>query len=148
MIQWVKDLALSLLWHRFDPWPGNFHVPQREPKKPQNTLPTGCGTISGVLGRGRCVLRWGPCTRTHEPPRLPPGARVGQDIRGVAGTRAYSWASPRCSIPMCAFHEPGTEWGHCGHQAEMMKNGGRGRSGGDSGPWRRPWGAPTKATTM
>ena len=38
MIQWVKDLALSLLWHRFDPWPGNFHVPQAEPKKnPKHT---------------------------------------------------------------------------------------------------------------
>ena len=30
--QWVKDLVLSLqwlrslLWHRFDPWPGNFHM--------------------------------------------------------------------------------------------------------------------------
>ena len=23
----VKDLASSLLWRRFDPWPGNFHVP-------------------------------------------------------------------------------------------------------------------------
>ena len=23
----VKDLASSLLWCRFDPWPGNFHVP-------------------------------------------------------------------------------------------------------------------------
>ena len=32
--QWVKDLALSLqqleslLWHRFDPWPRNFYMPQ------------------------------------------------------------------------------------------------------------------------
>ena len=32
MAQWVKDLVLSLqqlvllLWHRFDPWPGNFHM--------------------------------------------------------------------------------------------------------------------------
>ena len=30
--QWVKDLALSLLWlwlllwHKFSPWPGNFHM--------------------------------------------------------------------------------------------------------------------------
>ena len=22
--QWVKDLALLLLWHGFSPWPGNF----------------------------------------------------------------------------------------------------------------------------
>ena len=32
--QWVKDLALlqlqhrSQLWLGFDPWPGNFHIPQ------------------------------------------------------------------------------------------------------------------------
>ena len=33
MSQWVKDLVLSLLWLssllwcRFDPWPGNFYMP-------------------------------------------------------------------------------------------------------------------------
>ena len=27
MAQQLKDLALSLLWHGFDPWPGNFCVP-------------------------------------------------------------------------------------------------------------------------
>ena len=33
MVQWVKDLALPLLWlglllwHGFHPWPGNFHMP-------------------------------------------------------------------------------------------------------------------------
>ena len=32
MVQWIKDPALSLqwlrslLWCRFDPWPGNFHM--------------------------------------------------------------------------------------------------------------------------
>lgn len=24
----LKDLALLQLWLRFNPWPGNFHVPQ------------------------------------------------------------------------------------------------------------------------
>ena len=42
MAQQVKDPALSpqppgsLLWHRFDPWPGNFHMPgvwQKKKKK-------------------------------------------------------------------------------------------------------------------
>ena len=33
MVQWVKDPALSLLWHRFDPWDGNFHVPWAETKR-------------------------------------------------------------------------------------------------------------------
>ena len=39
MAQWVKDLALSLLWlwlqlwHRFDPRPGNFCMPWVWPQK-------------------------------------------------------------------------------------------------------------------
>ena len=39
MAQWVMDLALSLLWLRlllwlgFYPWPGNFYMPQEQPKK-------------------------------------------------------------------------------------------------------------------
>ena len=39
-MQWVKDLALSLQWLRsllclgFDSWPGNFHMPWTQPKKP------------------------------------------------------------------------------------------------------------------
>ena len=38
MVQQVKDLVLSLLWlwvllwHEFDPWPGNFHRPWAGPK--------------------------------------------------------------------------------------------------------------------
>ena len=30
--QLLKDLALSLLWHGFNPWPGNFHMPWAGPK--------------------------------------------------------------------------------------------------------------------
>ena len=26
MVQWVKDLALSLQWCGFNPWPRNFHT--------------------------------------------------------------------------------------------------------------------------
>ena len=39
MAQKVEDPALSLqwlgllLWLRFDPWPGHFHMSQAEPKK-------------------------------------------------------------------------------------------------------------------
>ena len=33
MAQHVKGSALSLLWCRFDPWPGNFRVPKAQPKK-------------------------------------------------------------------------------------------------------------------
>ena len=31
--QRVKDPVLSLLWERFDPWPGNFHMLECGPKK-------------------------------------------------------------------------------------------------------------------
>ena len=31
--QQIKDLAWSLLWLRFAPWPRNFHMPQVWPKK-------------------------------------------------------------------------------------------------------------------
>ena len=39
MTEGVKDLALSLQWLgsvpgcRFNPWPGNFHMPYVQPKK-------------------------------------------------------------------------------------------------------------------
>lgn len=34
MAQWVKEPAsLQLPWHRFDPWPGNFHLLQEWGKK-------------------------------------------------------------------------------------------------------------------
>ena len=39
MAQQIKDLALSLqqpwslLWNRFNPWPGNFYTLQAQPKK-------------------------------------------------------------------------------------------------------------------
>ena len=38
MVQWVKDLALSLpwlwslLWLGFNPWPGNFRIPLVQPR--------------------------------------------------------------------------------------------------------------------
>ena len=38
VVQWIKDLVLpllwlrSLLWHRFDPWPGNCHMLREWPE--------------------------------------------------------------------------------------------------------------------
>ena len=37
MAQQVKDLVSSLLWYRFNPWPGNFHIPRvRQKQKTKN----------------------------------------------------------------------------------------------------------------
>ena len=42
--QWVRDPALvpiwlrSLLWCRFDPWPGNFHVQRARPPPPKKKV--------------------------------------------------------------------------------------------------------------
>lgn len=36
MAQQVRDLALSLLWHGFLPWPGTFHMPQAQHPPPPN----------------------------------------------------------------------------------------------------------------
>ena len=33
VVPWVKETALSLQWLGFDPWPGNLHTPQVQPKK-------------------------------------------------------------------------------------------------------------------
>ena len=44
MAQWVKDPASlpqwlgSLLWHRFDSWPGNFHMTWMQPKKKKKSM--------------------------------------------------------------------------------------------------------------
>ena len=65
MAQWVKDLALSLLWLwlllwlGFDPWPGNFHMLQVWPKnkrqkQKQKSITHPCFCISLFL---RSVLQ-------------------------------------------------------------------------------------------
>ena len=49
--KWVKVLALPQLWQRlhlrlrFNPWPGNFHMPSVWPKKPKKSW--GCTGKSG-----------------------------------------------------------------------------------------------------
>ena len=40
MAQKIKDLVLSLLWHGFNPWPRNFHMPQVWLKKKKNVYLT------------------------------------------------------------------------------------------------------------
>ena len=80
--QWFKDLALSLLWlrsllwHRVDPWPGNFYMPQVWPKKKKkrerDTLETnargvqdGAGEGAGTLLGAQTVvlaISWKPCS--------------------------------------------------------------------------------------
>ena len=62
--QWVKDPALSLLcpallllWHGFDLWPRNFHMPQAWPKKKKKNsyvevlIPSVVACGDGAFGR-------------------------------------------------------------------------------------------------
>ena len=51
VVHWLKNLALSLLqlgsllWHRFEPWPGNFHmlwVPSKKKKTKTKTKKQSC----------------------------------------------------------------------------------------------------------
>ena len=35
----VKDMALSQLWHEFDPWPKDFHKPRAWPRNKQKNKP-------------------------------------------------------------------------------------------------------------
>ena len=63
MAQWVKHLALSLLrlwlqwWHGFHPWPGNVHMPQVRPKKPNQ--PTNQPKISQYHSQRGLSAFWG-----------------------------------------------------------------------------------------
>ena len=47
----VKDPVLSLLWQRFDPWPGNFQV---QPKKTQQIKQT----TKKQCNRTVCIFLW------------------------------------------------------------------------------------------
>ena len=73
MAQQVKDPGLSLLWPRFDPWPGNLHrlwvQPQRRvrlsvPARAQAGVVDACGFVfrshsphaNAALGMGAAIL--------------------------------------------------------------------------------------------
>lgn len=49
MAQWVEDQALLWLQLRFDPWPGNFHMPQVWPKKERMKGIGGVGSPEGSV---------------------------------------------------------------------------------------------------
>ena len=51
-MQWVKEPVLSLLWQRFDSWPGNFHMPWAWPKKKKNDSEKGKYCLS--INKNRC----------------------------------------------------------------------------------------------
>ena len=52
MPQRIKDPALSLLWHRFDPWPRNFLMPQVWPKKNHTKHTTPCTGLATSKSQG------------------------------------------------------------------------------------------------
>ena len=68
MAQWVKDPRLSLqhlwllLWHRFDPWPRNFHMPWSQPKKKRIHFTYNCFQIIQLCSCNMKLL-YNPCFR-------------------------------------------------------------------------------------
>lgn len=72
MVQWVKDLALSLpwlgwlLWGGFDSWPGNFYMPPvgqqnirqqtKHPTKPADAYAPGGSSPRGCFSFSRADL--------------------------------------------------------------------------------------------
>ena len=48
MAQWVKDPALSVLWHGFYPWPTNFQMLHMQPP-PKFFLKTYCSKVNYSL---------------------------------------------------------------------------------------------------
>ena len=62
MLQWVRDPALSLqclgllLWCGFDPWPGNFHMPQEWPNTHTNPSFPKWGLTSFLTATPMCYL--------------------------------------------------------------------------------------------
>ena len=67
MAQWVKVLALSLLWCGFAPWPKNFHMPWTRPKKEL-----------------QCTLFWEPFCASSQNCSASLGAAVELKYMGVS----------------------------------------------------------------
>ena len=78
MAQQVKDQALSLQWLgllpwlRFDSWPGNFHMPQAQPKKKTRVQKAATLRIKPSRSRGGGNLK----PRTGSGPDSTPTARM------------------------------------------------------------------------
>ena len=98
VVQWVKDLALSLLWPGFNPWPGNFQSLCRRGKK---TKQTKFGHVTRGLGGHHCPHYW-------DISKIPSSLAPGQDVthkllpRTPVGKRAQSIAlSQWVSVCLC-----------------------------------------------
>ena len=90
MVCWVKDLVVLHLWHRFDPWPGNFHVLWARPKmKDEKT----------VTGPPRAGL---------DESEMIPGGRRMQALS--SSSTAPVWSSTSKS-PCCPLSREDTGWG-------------------------------------
>ena len=50
MAEWVKDLALLLLWQEFNLWPGNFPMPWARPKKKKKKKKVMKAKVPPLLG--------------------------------------------------------------------------------------------------
>ena len=57
MAQLVKCLMLSLQQPQFDPWPGDFHMPQVQPKHPPKKMKTNKQTKE-IMYKKSCHCTW------------------------------------------------------------------------------------------
>lgn len=70
MVQQIKDLALPLLWHGFDFWPGSACMPQAHLSPPQINLINKYPREWSGQRRSRWIpchsLDWAPWCRLYE----------------------------------------------------------------------------------
>ena len=94
----VKDLALSLLWLRFDPKPGNFHMPQARPKKKKKKEKFHLGSP------GKDPAAPGPqASPSLNPPPSGPLAGVNHSPLSAGGPAPGRLPLPERPAPMLVF---------------------------------------------
>ena len=103
MAQRVKDPALSLewlrslLWHRFDPWPGNFCRLWAQPKKKKKSVVLRKWKIVGDFSLQFCCLEIKSSDSSKVKAWSPIPSRQ-EDISSMTRNRAVMWPLPACLV--------------------------------------------------
>ena len=120
MAQRVKDPMLSLqqlgslLWGRFDPWPGSFHMPWVRPK--DKNKERGGGMLEQFLGW--VLLVSGPSPGKEGAPHLPSSPLASKGLspdpqpQSPSSLASRSPPTPKTSAPL---QPPRPHLGACSH---------------------------------